>query len=309
MKILHTLLFILTAQALSFSQNPIDVYESTLKIKGNSEESYMCGLAEGDQLIFNFQEINGKELKELEILEYPNNSKFQDYKSSKIENKTINIAKTGIYKFRFMNAALTGRICKFKIQRIPANEQTKYFNTSVYYNKKSDTTVVNLTDQVSKVHSTTNANGNRTFVNFTLPENTAVWSYYIGVEQNGQESFNKATESLTKASSGLINSIIGNNPMVALALNATSYLSVLQTGEDIDYVITDNNNAILLNAGQPYKYFKSGKVINDFSRITDIKQGTLIICLSNDNVLMGVTVVVKVTAIVVKTIEEPYLKN
>jgi len=40
-------------------------------------------LSEGDQLVFNFQEVNGKELKEIEIIEFPSTSKFMDYKKQK----------------------------------------------------------------------------------------------------------------------------------------------------------------------------------------------------------------------------------
>jgi hypothetical protein len=44
------------------------------------------GFAEGDQMIFSFEEL--KELKESEIIEMPTSSKFMDYKSIKFTNKT-----------------------------------------------------------------------------------------------------------------------------------------------------------------------------------------------------------------------------
>ena len=120
--------------------NTIDVAENTLKVGALGEEIFYYGFAEGDQLIFNFEEINGKELKELEIIELPGSSKFMDYKTKKIENKTINITETGVYKFRFANSAIGGRICKCKIQRVPASETTKKFNSSVYWKTVHDTT-------------------------------------------------------------------------------------------------------------------------------------------------------------------------
>lgn len=171
---------------LLFAQTPVDVVENTLKIPGVGEEVFYYGFAEGDQLIFNFEEVNGKELKEIEILEHPSASKFMDYKTKKIENKTLNITQTGIYKFRFSNSALGGRICKFKIQRIPATDATKKFNSSVYWrtmydttytpkNEKylvsSDTSAVQVVDQLAKISSTNalNGNSNKTIVDFTLP--------------------------------------------------------------------------------------------------------------------------------------------
>lgn len=198
------------------TQNPIDIYESTMKIGGVGSEEYLCGFAEGDQLIFNFEEVNGKELKEVEILEYPSTSKFMDYKTSKISNKTLSVGKTGIYKFRFSNSALGGRVCKIKIQRIPLNEQTKDFNTTVYWRNENDTTytdvqekylikadtiINNITDQVAKVHSSTNLEGSKTTFNFTLPLNTIAWSYYIGVDQESKKVFAEATQKIAQTAS------------------------------------------------------------------------------------------------------------
>lgn len=108
-----------------FGQTIIDITENALKVGGLGEEVFYYGFTEGDQLIFNFQELNGKELKEVEIVELPSSSKFMDYKTSRIENKVLNVTRTGIYKFRFSNSALGGRICKVKIQRIPASDATK----------------------------------------------------------------------------------------------------------------------------------------------------------------------------------------
>lgn len=299
-----------------FGQSTIDVAETTLKINGlGGEEIFYYGFAEGDQLIFNFQEINGKELKELEIIELPSSSKFMDYKTKKIENKIINITRTGIYKFRFTNSAVSGRICKLKIQRIPASNETKNFNTSVYWKTvydttyttelekyfiSADTTILSLTDQVAKVHSQTNANGGKTTFNFNLPTNTVSWSYYIGVEQAGQQAYASAAKQLASKASPLVSQIPGYGPLAALALGSASYLTALQSGEDIDFYIVEGNNVNLFLAGQQFYYVKKGKVINDYARMLTPLSGTYHVCLSNDNAITGVSVAVKITAIVVE---------
>ena len=297
-----------------YCQQPIDVYESTMKVGALGEESYMCGFCEGDQCVFSFEEVNGKELKELEVLEMPTSSKFMDYKTKKIENKTISITKTGVYKFRFANSAIGGRVCKIKIQRIPASDATKKFNTSVYtrtvydttytteqekYLIKVDTTISNITDQVAKVHSVGNANGNKTTFNFSLPENTVAWSYYIGVDQGGQQAYQNATKELTSKAAPIVSRLPGYGPLAALALGGVSYLSQLQAGEDIDFYIVDGNNVNLFSTGQQFSYIKKGKVINDYSRMTAPLQGMYHVCLYNDNAVTGVEVAVKITAIVV----------
>lgn len=321
-----------------FGQTPIDVAESTLKVSAFGEEVFYYGFLEGDQLIFNFEEVNKKELKEVEIIELPSSSKFMDYKTKKIENKTLNITTTGIYKFRFSNSAIGGRVCKFKIQRIPASESSKKFNTNVYWKTISDTTytteqekylikadtvISNLTDQTAKVHSAGNPNGNKTTFNFSLPANTVAWSYYIGVDQAGTQSYQKATNELAGKAGPLISKIPGYGPLAALALGGVSYLSQIQGGEDIDFYFVDNDNVNLFAAGQAFSYVKKGKVINDFSKMTSPLRGMYHVCLLNDNALTGVEVAVKITAIIVnqqwgtrpiqkmhvKSHQEAYLKN
>ena len=126
-----------------YGQKPIDVAESSIKVGIKGEEMIYFGFAEGDQLIFSFEEASGKEMKEVEIVETPYSSKFMEYKTSKIDNKVIKIAKTGIYKFRFANSALLPRVCKYKIQRIPASPATQNFNTTVYFDEYNDTTYTN----------------------------------------------------------------------------------------------------------------------------------------------------------------------
>ena len=111
-------LFLITSR----SQTPIDIAENTIKVSSMGEEIFYYGFAEGDQLIFNFEEVDGKEMKELEISFMPSNSIFMDYKTKKITNKVIQIRETGVYKFRFANSNLfSGRVCKFKLQRIIDN--------------------------------------------------------------------------------------------------------------------------------------------------------------------------------------------
>lgn len=334
-----TLILICVLKSTLFAQlTALDVAENTLKVHGLGEEFFHYAFAEGDQLVFNFEEVDGKELKEVEILEYPSASKFMDYKTKKVENKTITVSKTGIYKFRFSNSAIVGRVCKFKIQRIPASESTKNFNTSVYwrtvndtsyttsqeeYLVKADTSVSTITDEIAKVHSGGNLNGNRTTFNFTLPKNTVAWSYYIGVDQAGQEAYQQATALLAKKAGPIVRRIPGYGPLAALALDGASYLSQLQAGEDIDFWIVSPENVGLFSSGEQFYYLKTGKVINDYSKMAAPLQGTLHMCLSNDNAITGVTVAVKIAAVVVNKQwgtrevkhmhltphEEAYLKN
>ena len=321
-----------------FGQKSIDIIESTKKIPGGGEETYYFGFAAGDQVVFNFEEVNGKPLKELEIGEYPNSSMFMEFKVSKIDNKRINVLRTGIYVFRFKNSAISGRVCKFKIQRLPSQEETINFNSSVYWESvndtvftdveekyiiSSDTSIHNITDQVAKVHSVANPNGNKNTFNFELPQNTVTWSYYVGVDQAGQEAYEQASKELSIHVAPGVAKIPGYGPLAALALGSVHYISRLQKGEDVEYYLVEGDNYSLFNNDQPFHYIKKGKVINDFSLMTTTLKGTYHFCLLNDNAVMGINVVVKVTAIVVtenwgtrnvqkmkiSSIQKPYLKS
>src|SRR5882724_326464 len=300
-----------------YGQKPVDVVESTLKVSAFGEEVFYYGFAEGDQLIFNFQEMNDKELKEVEITELPASSKFLEYKTKKIENKTINISRTAVYKFRFTNSGIGIRLCKFKIQRIPASAATQNFNTTVYthtaydtsytteqedYLANTDTVITNLEDKVMTVYTASNTKGNKAIYNFSLPEKTIAWSYYIGVNKPGLDAYQEAAKKITSNSSSALAKFPSYGPIAAVAMGGASYISKLEAGEDIDYWIVDgDNNVGLFSSGQPFRYIKKGKAINDYSRMEN-RKGNLNFCFSNDNATEPVTVTVKITTIQVNPV-------
>src|SRR5262245_30921480 len=107
-----------------YGQSPVNVAETTLKVGLMGEEFFYLGFAEDDKMIFNFEEENGKDLKEVEITAIESSFRFIEYKTSKILSKTFDVQKTGIYKFRFMNGGIGVKLCKYKIQRIPASAAT-----------------------------------------------------------------------------------------------------------------------------------------------------------------------------------------
>jgi hypothetical protein len=321
-----------------YPQNSIEVLDQTIKVPGWGEEVFYRGFAQNDQVIFNFEEADKKELKELEIIEYQSSIIFSDYKIKSAINKTIIIPRTGIYKFRFNNSNISARFCRLKIHRIPEKEETTNFNTNVYWKTiydttfysvdetyliRRDTTVQNFEDKVVKVHSSLNMNGNKTSFSFTLPDNTVAWSYYIDVNQAGQAAYEKATTEIANNAAPLVARIPGWGPLAALALYGTSYIAKIQNGEDIDYYLFDSNNASLYYSGVNAYSLKYGKVITDNVRMSSPLKGVLYFYFSNDNAVMAVTVSVKITAVMVKeqwgtrpvqkmTIkshEEPYLKN
>lgn len=300
-----------------YGQSPIDIAENTLKVSALGEELFYYGFAEGDKLVFNFEELNGKELKELEIVEMPESSKFMDYKTKKIENKIININRTGIYKFRLSNSALGGRICKIKIQRIPSSDASKNFNSSVYWKTvydttytpleenyliKTDTSAQTIVDQTAKISSQNaiNGNSNKTIVDFTLPKGTISWSYYIGVGKEGKQEYNQASTNFFNAASKSVVRIPGYGAMAALAFQGINYFNKIQGEDNVKYwFISDWDNVLLFKNGSTFYQYKQGDVSNDASQMKSPKLGKVYLGLSNDNIAEPIDVIIKATAIVV----------
>lgn len=315
MKKLQTLIIpLLLLIPMVFGQSLVDVAETTLKVSALGEEVLYYGFAEGDQLVFSYQELNGKELKELEVLEFPSSSKFMDYKTTKIDGKILNISRTGIYQFRLSNSALSGRVCKIKIQRIPASDLTKNFNSSVYwkgiqdtsfiareerYLVKSDTAIHEVYSSNPQISSQTALNGNKNYqvVDFDLPNNTVAWSFYIGTGNEGSTEYDNARARFISAASSL-SKIAGYGPLAPLALTGLSYFSKIQGDDNVKYwFLNDSRSVNLFSTGQSFLQYKKGDVINEASRMTFPLNGKVYLALLNDNTMEPIKVTIRVAAV------------
>lgn len=88
----------------------IVLFSGTIKIRAGSEENKYFGFADGDQLVFEFEEIKGKSLKEIDIFQMPGVQLFSDFKTSK-STAILSIRETGLYRFALKNTSMSGRIC------------------------------------------------------------------------------------------------------------------------------------------------------------------------------------------------------
>lgn len=319
------------------AQSIVEVTEQTLKIGGTKEEELLFGFAKGDKIIFHFSEINGKELKEVEIVEYPSASKYSGYKTSKIENRVIAVAKQGVYIFRFKNSALGGRVCRIHIQRIPADASTAGFNTAVEWINRQDTIWQSYTkdvligydtlileklkkelastvkqeeiliDKMERVHSTTNGNGNKSWIYFKLPQNiqegntirrVIAWAYWIGVGEDANKAWQQNQQAIKTSVKSA--AMMFSTPLGALAAGVVVDLMLPKLGEDVKYSLVNGANKDLFMAGKTYKGWDHGKGVAGYKRFTDasICQGTYYICMSNDNLMQGIDVNVKVSVLI-----------
>jgi len=294
------------------AQNPIDVFESTLKVAALGEEEFYYGFAEGDQIVFNFEEVNDKELKEVEIIEYPSSSKFMDYKTKKIDNKILSVSKTGVYKFVFRNSALSGRVCKFKIQRIPQSEKTKNFNTAVYWETLFDTTYTVSQEKylISKKYKTVaigkekhyiNSGSNaalkggqsRIYVPVSLPPNTVLWAYRFLASRNAKD-IDRIHNSMSLV--GDASKAIDQTGVLDAAINQ---LTAPPGGNACNVFLLDGDNATLFEAKSPFKYYQEGSRNNLSSGVVKVKPTNIpqYIGIQNPDGFYGISVSLEIIAI------------
>lgn len=314
---------------------PIDVTELTIKVGGMKTKELFYGFAKGDLIVFNFEDVKGKPMKEIEIIELPSNSKFMDYKSNSIIDKKIKVNKKSVYKFIFKNSAMSGRICKVKIQRIPKTEELSSFNTDWKWKTLYDTTYVPFTedslvgydtlnykekvkelvktekvddmilDKNQRVHSYFNENSSYTYLRVDLPkdkkepyrtERIITWAYWIGVGEESSKAYAENVKSVGKIATGLASTF--GTPLAGIAVGTVTQLMTPQSGEDVQYAfIADFQNVQAFLSKQTYYQFDQGKGIAAYGKNTDRLQGTFYIGLHNDNKTTGIDANVKIVII------------
>lgn len=299
------------------ANSPILVAERTFK--PNKTEDFYYAFAEGDQIIFDFEMLKGKNLKEIEIIEYPSSSKFMDYETKKIKNQILQVNKTGIYIFRFKEKGMSKKVCKFSIQRIPKDETTTDFNTSVLFETKSKTTYQTKQRKViDKQYYDTQTSGGSVTVDaqklgltsninhyqFSIPAGTLYWTYRIGVSQEVAKARKQDAVAFQTAMNDLSQNISTVLPKTSLAAYALGYLpklTVSSAGEDVDYSLVDYNNLQLFRAGQSYNGWIHQKGISvDVQKITNQNgptSGTYYFTLRNDNQIDNIDVVIEIVTV------------
>lgn len=318
-------------------QQVVDVIEQTIRLGGNNDEEILLGFAAGDKILFSFQELDGKTVREVEIIEYPNIVKFSEYKTKKVEGKVLSVSNKAVYIFRLKNSGLGKRVCKIKIQRIPISEVTASFNPTVKWITKQetiyrsytkdvlvgyDTTYIQkksielaktelsedmIVDKVERVHSIGNIDyKNMTVVQVVLPKNEITtyrvkkikaWTYWITVGKEGIDAWNKNMSAMQGAFNGVTN-VFRGGPLSQLAIGAVSALIMPTLGDDVAYFfITDYDNARLFLAEQPFMQFDNGKGVGAYGKKNNRLNGTFYIGLLNDNKLRGIDANIKVSII------------
>ena len=311
--IAYLLLFTLTGYGVN---EKISVTETTVKIAALTTEELYFGFAAGDQLILNFELVKGKDLKEIEVFEYPGASIFMDYKVTSIKDKSININNEGVYKFSFKNTSMGVRIVKLKIERIPAPESTEDFNSTVYWKEVRDTSFYTVQEKYLKKRDyvpTTilptadyyiNSGSNATFKGgksrivfpFTLPKNTVEWYYQFSATRNKDEiNATKNTFDLT----GELTRLIDQTGVLEFGVDA---LTQPPGANYCDlYLLDYDNSSLFMDKVVPYSYFTIGTRENMKSGLVKINGGagqSYYLGIKNPDSMHGIHVAIEVVAIV-----------
>ena len=329
------------------AQQAMEITDQTLKISG--EENLYFGFTAGDEVVFSLEEVNGKELKEVEVLRYPNQIVYANLQVTTLQ-KSLRITEEGVYQFRLKHSGLGNRLCHIAIRRIPAEGKAN-FNTAVswveaaslikpeeviigYENRQVacvrkvvaavDTTIETILNRTERVHSSTNMNGNATSIRFSIPEaiyepnvhapyktsETISWAYAISTGTTGDAWYNSAN---TKAAaSGVTKAMIATG-FISSGYGALAILAIEGVSMFSSPPAAGDNVlfAITSTANGSSRTIAEGNSIAAFGKITQYRGGNYALQLTNDNLIDAINVDVKVIAVVVTTTykDEEYLET
>ena len=325
------LLFLLKAISVYNQETPIHITTETVKLSFDQTKEIYYSFTKGDEIIFDFEMIKGKHLKELEIVSLPNQTLFSEYKVTRLNNKGITIKNKGVYKFRFYNSSLTNRIFKYSIKRVPISPKTKNFNTNwkwktirdTTYTRyqedslvgyipkiikktkkqlvKIDTIFTNLLSKSERVHSETAIGKSQySLINVYLPKNK-----YIPNAQHPYESIEVIAWShwlgvgqQAKQDYNAVNDNIseGLNILgVVTGYEALSKLAITGISLFSNTNLGDNVHYKFMTQKNDDTYvFNNGNGTSDSGRNIELLQGGFTIELYNDNFTKGIDVDIKI---------------
>ncbi len=332
MKKITLTIVLLSSITLLAQEIPITISNATTKLSFDQTKEVYYSFAEDDEIIFDFDMVKGKHLKEIEITELPNNLLFSDYKVTQFHNQRIPIRNKGVYKFRFYSSSLTNRVFKYSIKRIPSGSTTKNFNTNwkwktirdttytkykqdslIGYNSrkinrikkqlvKTDTTFIEFLTRKERVHSETSiGNSQYSYIPVHLPQNKYLPNYHNPYESAETIAWSYWLGVGQKAKEGYETAnkkVSGGLEVLGSLTGYTALATFAATGISMfsDTHIGDNVHykfITQLNDGRQ-RIVDSGNGVSGFGRNTELLQGGFTIELYNDNFRQGIDVNVKI---------------
>ena len=306
------------AQTAIFAQDaapaPLFVADQTFQLDGATEFNY--AFAEGDEVLLHVQELTGKKIRSIELVQWPDNFLFRAYDLDSVLNKPLRIPQTGVYQLRFREAGLSKKVCRFSLHRSPGSPEAARLDTRVGWDltqmpqfrvgkrtvpagKKLE--MVSLGGQVTVAASKFYTKKPVNAYQFTLPPNTQRWAYRISVGQAAAEARRQDSEKLKLALQTGGVKLMGIQPETALAafaLGAALDMTVSTAGEDVSYALTDYDNWIKFSKNEEYQAFMQQMGLSvDAQRRYAPLDGTYFFALRSDNWVDDINVTIEIEAV------------
>ena len=318
------------------AQQPLTVADMTLRLSGKETKELFYSFAAGDEILFSFFETENRLLQEVQITTWPEQVRYAARDIADTRDQKIRVPATGVYRFRFSNAS-GERLCRIAIQRRPASDDLRLFDTAVrweeridtFYMKgkterpawtdvpevknrrvlaKTDTSAVTVLEKTERIFSRSGKvyGSNMSETKFKLPENRYLpnrqnpasvsevtsWAYWIGVGDEADRSFQdaniKAVSKVADAASGLGLMSGGYGALALLAVKGVAMFSNPPKGDNVRFTLWNDSG----------KQIDSGNSIVAYRRMEAPLQGHFTFQLSNDNMVDGINVTIKILAIV-----------
>lgn len=328
------------------AQEAIEITDQTLKVSG--EEYLYFGFTAGDEVLFSLEEVNGKELKEVEVLRYPDQVVYANLEVANLQ-KSLRITEEGVYQFRLKHSGLGNRLCHISISRIPAQgkagfntsvdwvEQTSSSNTGKvigYENiqvacvrkvvAKVDTTIETILNRTERVHSSTNLNGNASSIRFSIPQNTyepnayvpykttetVSWAYAISTGTTGDAWYKSAN---TKAAASNVTKAMISTGFISSGYGALAILAIEGVSMFSSPPAAGDNVlfTVTYTGNGNSSTIAEGNSVAAFGKVSQYRGGDYVLQLNNDNIIEAINVDLKIIAVLVTTTyeDEPYLET
>ncbi|MEJ8802620.1 hypothetical protein [Pontibacter sp. H249] len=322
------LLLMLLVQLSAVAQKSIQVADLRITVPTAIEKPksikpqegvYYFGFQQGDIIIVNVEPEKSDQALNLEVQEYTSGSTMFSIKNQK-RIKNLRLPAPRKIAYRFILTAANGKAipAQLKINRTPADEESRHFNTNITWKTKSDTTwttvsekvtvkgdlvPVTLVDKTFRVASKANLNPSRVAVPFKLPANTAHWVYWVGV---GQESVEQLKNMTSMASKGAATLAAPLSPVAAFGLGLIPSLPQVSASGSIDYYFMNKASADKFVADadsdwKSYAFAQGAGIISDYklvqlSETPKTADGTLYTVFRNSNTVTGLDITLKVVA-------------
>jgi hypothetical protein len=313
---------------------PLEVCDLSLQFSNKEEQELYYGFAAGDRILFSFNESVGAVLAEVEITEFPSNVKFRELNTAAIKEKTIEVTKAAVYRFRFRSDTKKDRTIKVRIQRVPASDKTKAFVTAVkwverfdtvYQNDntrfekqmvkqtrrvlvRTDTAISSLADKTERIAAKASWSGSTsTKVPITLPTNkyesdrsyeVIAWAFWVGTGEQAEKQYSEANRLAGLGKSAV--STVGKLGYLAGPYGALASLAL----DGVSYFTAPRggNNIKYRVLSKDNKVLDSGDGPSAYARHNTYTQGTMTFEMGNDNYIDAIDARVRVIAVaLVKT--------